>query len=139
MKQVLHKIVSIFLAAIVLMTTMSFTVDMHFCGETLVDFSFTQQVKTCGMETNQTASSCEKVAANKSSCCTDKQVVKEGSEDLKISFVQLSLEQHVFLTAFTYTYLDRFEEIDSQETSFQDADPPFVRRDLQVLHQTFLI
>lgn len=91
------------------------------------------------METNQTASSCEKVAANKSSCCTDKQVVKEGSEDLKISFVQLSLEQHVFLTAFTYTYLDRFEEIDTQETSFQDADPPFVRRDLQVLHQTFLI
>ena len=29
---------------------MSFTVDMHYCGDTLVDSAIFHKVKTCGME-----------------------------------------------------------------------------------------
>ncbi len=45
MKQFIHKSMAVFMAAVVLMTTMSFTVDMHYCGDSLVDFSFVQKVE----------------------------------------------------------------------------------------------
>lgn len=139
MKQFFHKSMAVFMATVVFMTTMSFTVDIHYCGDTLVDYSFTQQVNTCGMEKTQNTSSCENPTLAEKSCCTDKQVIKEGQDDLKISFDKLTLEQHVFLASFTYSYSNLFEGTESKEIPFVDYAPPFVERDVQVLHQTFLI
>jgi len=139
MKQFFHKSMALFMAAVVLMTTMSFTVDMHYCGDSLVDFSFVQKVKTCGMEKAQAQTSCENPTLSKKSCCTDKQILKEGQNDLKVSFDQLNLEQQVFVASFTYAYLNIFEGTESLDAPFFDYPPPFVKRDVQVLHQTFLI
>ncbi|RTE54280.1 hypothetical protein EHW67_03680 [Arenibacter aquaticus] len=139
MKQFIHKSMAIFMAAVVLMTTMSFTIDMHYCGDSLVDFSFVQKVKTCGMEKAQATTSCENPTLSEKTCCTDKQVVKEGKDDLKVSFDQLTLEQQFFVASFTYSYLSLFEGIESNDVPFIDYPPPFVKRDVQVLHQTFLI
>lgn len=139
MKKFLHNIMAVFMAAVVLMTTMSFTMDVHYCGETLVDFSFTQQVETCGMEKMQSTSSCENPSLSEKSCCSDKQVVKEGQDDLKISFDQLNFEQQIFVASFTYAYISLFEGTESKQVPFVDYSPPFVKRDAQVLHQTFLI
>ena len=130
---------TLFMAAVVLITTMSFTVDMHYCGDTLVDYSFVQQVKTCGMEKAQVASTCENSTLSKKPCCTDKQVVKKGNDNLKISFDQLTPEQQVFVVSFTYSYLSLFEGTESKEAPFIAHAPPFVKRDVQVLYQTFLI
>ncbi|OAB79725.1 HYC_CC_PP family protein [Cochleicola gelatinilyticus] len=139
MKQFFHKSMAIFMAAVVLMTTMSFTIDMHYCGDSLVDFSFVQKVKTCGMEKAQATTSCENPTLSEKTCCTDKQVIKEGKDDLKVSFDQLTLEQQVFVASFTYSYLSLFEGTESKDVPFLDYPPPFVKRDVQVLHQTFLI
>jgi hypothetical protein len=73
------------------------------------------------------------------SCCTDQQIVKEGKDDLKISFDTLSFEQQTFVAAFTYSYINLFEVTESEEVPFNDYPRPFVKRDVQVLHQTFLI
>jgi hypothetical protein len=139
MKQFIHKSMAVFMASVVFMTTLSFTVDMHYCGNTLVDFSFVQQVDTCGMEKTQAISGCENDTLSGKSCCTDKQFIKEGKDDLKVSFDQLTPEQQVFVTSFTYTYINLFEGTESKEVPFFDYSPPFVERDVQVLHQTFLI
>lgn len=130
---------AVFMAAVVLMTTMSFTVDVHYCGDMLVDFSIVQQVKTCGMEKTQAISSCANPALSEKSCCTDKQLIKEGKDDLKVSFDQLTFEKQVFVTSFAYAYLSLFEGTESEEVTFFDYVPPFVKQDVQVLHQTFLI
>lgn len=128
------------MANIVLMATMSFTVDMHYCGETLVDYSFVSQVKSCGMETMQMDStSCDNDTISEKPCCTDEQFIKQGQEELKGSFNQFTFDQQLFFTAFTYSYLNLFENIDTRETFFQEYDPPFVERDVQILHQSFLI
>ena len=50
MKMLAHKFISVVMAVVVLLSTMSFSVDMHYCGDMLVDFSIMEQVKTCGME-----------------------------------------------------------------------------------------
>jgi hypothetical protein len=128
-----------FMALVVLMTTMSFTVDVHYCGDTLVDFSFIQQADTCGMEMSSTMADSETSSLSQKPCCTDKQVVKQGQDDLKITFDQLSLEQQFFIASFTYSYLNLFSGIHSQEAPYTDQPPPFIKRDVQVLHQTFLI
>jgi len=139
MKQFIHKSMAVFMAAVVLMTTMSFSVAMHYCGDTLVDFSFVQQAETCGMEKAQDTSACDNDALSQKSCCTDKQLIKEGTNDLKVSFDKLTFEQQVFVASFTYAYISLFEGTESTEVPFTDYSPPFVKRNVQVLHQTFLI
>lgn len=127
------------MAAVVLMTTMSFTVDMHYCGDTLVDFSFVQQVKTCGMEKMQATSGCKNPMLTQKSCCSDEHLIIEGQDDLKQDFTQLSFDEQVFVASFIYSYISLFKDTESKELSFTDHSPPFIRQDLQVLHQTFLI
>ena len=139
MKALFYKIMSVTMAMVVLVTTMSFSIDMHYCGETLVDFSFVEQVKTCGMEKNRTASNCKAPSLSKESCCSDKQFVQQGQDNLKISFDSLSFEQQTFLTAFTFSYINLFEGTETKEVPFIAYPPPFIERDVQVLHQTFLI
>ncbi|GEQ85462.1 hypothetical protein ULMS_09700 [Patiriisocius marinistellae] len=138
MKRVIQKLIAFFMAAVVLMTTMSFTVDMHYCGDTLVDFSFVKQAKSCGMEKAQPAKSCENPMMSEKSCCSDQQIIVEGQDNLKQNFAQLSYEQQVFVASFTYAYINLFEGTQSTEVPFVDLSPPFIRQDLQVLHQTFL-
>jgi len=140
MKQFIHKSMAFFMAVVVLMTTMSFTVDIHYCGDTLVDFSLYQKAEGCGMEKAQASKiACENPMLSQKSCCSDEQIVKQGQDDLKVSFDKLTFDQQVFVASFTYTYINLFEGTTSKEVPFTDPSPPFIRQDLQVLHQTFLI
>ncbi len=139
MKGIIHKLMALTMAGIVLMATMSFTVDMHYCGDTLVDYSFVQQVKSCGMEQEQITASCEKPMVSQKSCCSDEQLVKKGQDDLKTSFDKLNFEQQVFVVSFTYSYINLFEPTVSTDIPLKEYPPPLVKQDVQVLHQTFLI
>ena len=139
MKQFTHKSIAVFMATVVLMTTMSFTIDMHYCGDNMVDYSFFHDVETCGMEKGQVVSSCENPEVKKKSCCSDEQLIIDGQDDLKDTFSTLAFEQQVFVASFIYSYINLFEGTASKELPFVDYPPPFVKRDVQVLHQTFLI
>ena len=138
MKQVFHKFGAVSMAFLVLFTTMSFTVNMHYCGEMLVDYSFTQHVKTCGMDVQTSPESCDS-NITKDSCCKDKQLIVEGEDNIKLSFENLSLEQQTFLATFVYSYIDLFETVEENNDSFKDYSPPYLIEDISVLHQTFLI
>ena len=81
------------MAFVVLLTTMSFTVDMHYCGDSLVDFSIFTEAESCGMEKAQPTESCDNPSMTEKDCCTDQQLVKEGNQDLKISFDKLTKEE----------------------------------------------
>ncbi len=139
MKAIIHKSLAVFMAGVVLFTTMSFAVDVHFCGETLVDYSFFQKVDTCGMEDISETSTCESPTLSEKTCCKDQQFLKQGQEDLKLSMEKLSLGQQIFVASFTYSYIGLFEATQSTAVPFVAYPPPFIERDLQVLHQTFLI
>ncbi|VAW15662.1 FIG00552689: hypothetical protein [hydrothermal vent metagenome] len=127
------------MAIVVLFSTMSFTIDMHYCGDNMVDFSFFRNVETCGMENAQTTSNFEKPEMKKKSCCSDDQLIIEGQDDLKDNFTKLTSEQQIFVASFAYSYISLFEGTESKEVPFFDYSPPYVKRDVQVLHQAFLI
>ena len=138
MNSFLHKTIAVALATLVLFTTMSFTVDMHYCGDALVDFSVVHNAKTCGMEKQQAENDCHSVIQD-DSCCSDKQIVVEGQDDLKISFDTLNFDQQVFVATFFHTYINLFDVLDTNIVPFRDYKPPLLIRDIQKLHETYLI
>ncbi|MEW7277881.1 hypothetical protein ABW636_04745 [Aquimarina sp. 2201CG1-2-11] len=138
MKKVFHKIASVLLATLVLFSTLSFTVDMHYCGSRLVDVALFKEAKSCGMEQMQKLLSCGDTVKKKS-CCKDKQVVIEGQDDLKDTVTKLTLDQEVFATSYIYTYQNIAPDVISSITSFIGHSPPIPDKDFQVLYETFLI
>tara|TARA_R110002073_G_scaffold57778_2_gene146575 strand:+ start:18520 stop:18936 length:417 start_codon:yes stop_codon:yes gene_type:complete len=138
MKKVFYKISSACLALIVLLSTVSFTVDSHYCGDTLVDSSIFGHVETCGMEVQQQSPSSE-CDISKKDCCSDEQVIVEGQDTLKTSFDKLDKDQQLFVAAFIHTYINLFFESQEDLNSYRDYTPPPLVRDIQVLDQTFLI
>ncbi|WP_298953253.1 hypothetical protein [uncultured Nonlabens sp.] len=140
MKQFAHKILAIFMTCVVLFTTLSFTVDMHYCGETLVDFSFTKKAKSCGMEKAMALmADCKLPKITKKSCCTDHEVIKQGQEDLRLSLDKIAFNHPFFIAPFTYSYIIVSDSTTLLEVPLIPYSPPIPKRDVQVLHQSFLI
>lgn len=140
MKEVFRQIVSTALALMVLLSTMSFSLDMHYCGDHLVDYSIFDSVDDCMMKAESSKSSSEcAIMAMDMDCCSDVEVSFEGQDDLKVSFDHNYFDQKIFIAAFAYTYINLFEGTESEKVPFVDYPPPFIKRDVQVLHQSFLI
>ena len=116
------------MALVVLFSTMSFTVDMHYCGDTLVDVAIFHKAKSCGMEMQKPSS--KDCSITKKSCCSDKQVVIQGQNELKLQVDKISFEQQVFITSFIYTYINLFEGLDHNVSSYEEYKPPLVIRQL---------
>ncbi|WP_419213714.1 HYC_CC_PP family protein [Maribacter sp. X9] len=140
MKRVVHKIASLSMALLVLFSTLSFSVDMHYCMGDLVDFSLFDDVKTCSMQMDASeSSSMDTTMEMAMDCCSDVQLNKVGQDDLKISFDTISFDQQVFLTSFVYTYFNLYAEEVTDKVRFEDYAPPLLIRDTLILDQTFLI
>ncbi|MDC9721912.1 MAG: hypothetical protein PSN34_03955 [Urechidicola sp.] len=137
MKQFLHKTVAFLMTFVVLFSTMSFTVDMHFCGDTLVDTAIFKEVKSCGIEMSTPSN--EDCSVVKKDCCTDKQINYEGQDELKISFDIQTLNQQLFAVSFIYSYINDFEGLEENPNSFNDYPPPLIVRSIYKLDETFLI
>ncbi|MEN8798756.1 MAG: hypothetical protein ABF293_05875 [Flavobacteriaceae bacterium] len=138
MKQFLHKVSAILMSAIVLFSTLSFTVDMHYCGNTLVDVALFTEASNCGMGQMQPEEDCG-IKMEKNSCCTDQQFVMEGQDDLKDNALKLSFEQQTFLVSYVCTYFSLFESDITSYASLLGQPPPLLDKNFQVLFQTFLI
>ncbi|NIK93462.1 hypothetical protein GZ212_14970 [Mangrovimonas sp. CR14] len=124
------------MAMVVLFSTMSFTVNMHYCGDKLVETAVFHKVKGCGMEMEKPASDgCD---ITKKSCCNDKQLVVDGQDELQ-TIDKVSFEQQVFITSFIYSYINLFEGIDENVTSYVAYKPPLVVRQIFKIDETYLI
>ena len=126
------------MAFVVLFSTLSLTIDMHYCGGTLVDTAIFHKAKSCGMEL-QKASITKDCSVVKKNCCNDEQILVDGQDELQISVDKLTFEQHVFIASFVYTYQALFEGIEDTVNSYIDYAPPLVVRELYKLDETYLI
>lgn len=138
MNTIFRQIASFSLALLVLFSTMSFTVGMHYCGKTLIDFSLFDEVDTCGMETMQVPddSDCSFVVDD---CCKDENLIVEGQDNIKVSFDNLGFQQQVFVVAYTYSFLSLVAGDIENIVPFRYYEPPLLVRDIHVLDETFLI
>lgn len=135
-KQFLHTSFSITLAFLVLFSTVSLTIEKHFCGNVLVDVSIFSEGEDCGMDTLEM----EQATITKMSCCKDQVDVIQGQKDLALKNLDdLELEQQQFLTAFTYSYINLFEGVSKRIIPHKDYSPPNIIVDIQLVNDTFLI
>jgi len=137
MKKIFNKIASISMAFVVLFSTMSFTVDMHFCGGELMDTAIFHKLKTCAMEMQKPSD--EVCSIKKSDCCSDKQVVLDGQNELQQTFYKISFEQKVFLASFIHSYSNLFEVSNNTIPSFEEYKPPLVTKQIFKFDETYLI
>ncbi|MBD0777317.1 hypothetical protein HPE56_05885 [Maribacter sp. ANRC-HE7] len=138
MKRIFHKISSFLMAIVVLFSTMSFTVDMHYCGDTLMDSAIFYKAENCGMVMEKSTSNSDcNITIN--DCCSGEQIVIDGQDELKISFDTLTFDQQLFVASFVYTYINLFEGLEENVTSYRDYAPPLVFRQIYKLDETYLI
>src|SRR5690606_1873256 len=133
-----RQIAAFSLALLVLFSTMSFTVGMHYCGKTLVDYSIFDKVDTCGMETMQ-ATGDQDCSFVVDECWKDENIIVEGQDNLKVSFDNLGFQQQVILVSYTYNFLNLSEAYLERIVPFGYYEPPLLVRDIHILDETFLI
>ena len=125
------------MAFVVLFSTMSFAVNMHYCGNTLVETAIFKKAKGCGMEMQKPST--EGCSIIKKNCCSDEQIIVDGQDELQLSFDKLTFVQQQFISSFVYAYIDLFEGYDDDINSFREYRPPLVVRPIYKLDETYLI
>jgi hypothetical protein len=137
MCKVFRQIASLFLALIVMMSTLSFTISKHYCSNILVDTAIIQPAKTCGMHDKNHDK--KERYDNKDDCCDEDVKLIEGQDELKVSSLDFNLDIPVQIAVFSIIY--HFPEIYTfkGEPIFNSYKPPEYACDFQILHQVFLI
>ena len=135
-KQVIHNVFSISLAILVLLSTISFSIEKHYCGDVLVDVSVFTEAEKCAME----AFEMEQAKLTKKSCCKDEVEFMKGQDELKFtSFDDLDLSQQILLTSFAHSYLSLYEGLPKRNIPHRNYSPPNLVTDIQILDQVFII
>ncbi|MBU1373881.1 MAG: hypothetical protein KJ712_10170 [Bacteroidetes bacterium] len=137
MKQIFFKISSFLTAIVVFLSTMSFTIDMHYCGDTLVDSAIFEKVGTCGMEMEDP--SIEGCSIAKKDCCNDLQISIDGQDGLQLSVYTPTFNQQIFVASFVYSYINVFEGLKETISLYKDYPPQLVVRQIYKIDETYLI
>lgn len=134
MKKYLTKITAFSLAFLVLFSTFSFTVEAHYCGDFIVDISYTGEAEVCKTDMTNDLSIAMK------DCCSDEQHKIEGQDELQVnSDKQLDFSKQFFLTSFLTSYKSLFVTKDFVKIYHKNPYPPDTDKNFLVLYQTFLI
>lgn len=119
------------MAILVLFSTVSFTVEKHFCGDNLIDVAIFSETKKCDENMEQTS---------KKSCCEDEIEVVKGQDELKVTSLEdIKFDTQLFFTTFVFAYSNLFESLPKQVIPFKDYSPPNLVVDLNLIDQVFLI
>nr|WP_252723794.1 hypothetical protein [Winogradskyella psychrotolerans] len=120
----------------ILFSTLSLTIEKHFCGDTLIDVAIFTETEKCSDDLAQV----EEASIRKMSCCKDEIDVIEGlSETTLNSFEDLDvIHQHV-LIAYSYSYINLFEGLPNLVIPHKDYVPPAVVKDIHLLDEVYLI
>ncbi len=139
-----RKISAILLSLLVLLSSTSFTLGMHFCLGRLESISFFSEAEPCEMARQKSRYTSEKHNPEcghkiaKKSCCEDHTLVVQGSEEISIVSSVSSPDVHLAAAPNTLV-LFKFIGPKSDHCTFSDYSPPPIERDRLVLFRSFLI
>jgi len=135
-KNVVHKVFSMLLAFLVLLSTFSFKVETHFCGSNLVDVAVFSKAKSC---CDSAVKMDSELQFTKENCCTNKVVSVEGLNQFKVISLtkDLPIQDSFELPSKFSLELFVFEE--SAANYYPNYSPPDIIMDHQIDYQVFLI
>jgi hypothetical protein len=130
----LHNGFSLFLAFLVLFSTLSFTIEKHYCGEHLVDTAIFSDAKKCG------GMDAEDTIYAKKPCCKDTVDIIEGQDELTAKdFQSFDKDAYFTLVSYVYRYTYLFETLDKPIIPHKNYAPPNIIKDIHILDETYLI
>ncbi|SDS09620.1 HYC_CC_PP family protein [Winogradskyella sediminis] len=133
-----HKIFSVILSFLVLFSTLSLTIEKHFCGDTLVDVAIFTKTDKCADDIVKHVDSSASII--KMSCYKDEIDVIDGlSETTLNSFEDLDLIHQQVLIAYSYSYINLFEGLPNLVLPHADYLPPTLVKDIHLLDEVYLI
>lgn len=139
MKSVLKQISTCLLALLVLFSTVSFTVQAHYCGTKLVSKTMFKKANNCGMEIEPSAQDTSSCKLIKKNCCRDEQSLVKGQEELQQSHLDFTLPQLVILNTVVYYYFNSFEGLQENVVPFSGYKQLKVVRPIHKLDEVYLI
>lgn len=128
----LNKIFSTLMTVLVLLSTLSFTVEKHFCGDVLIDSAIFAEAKKCEKESLE--------VNHDKKCCKDITKVVKGQDVLRFSsFEDLELQHLQFLMSFADAYTNLFKTLKKEIIPHKHYASVILVKDIQVLFDVFLI
>ena len=129
-----YKLFSVTLSVLVLFSTLSFTVEKHYCGDHLVDTAIFTEAKKCG------GMDAEAIDYIKKPCCQDKIEIVKGQDELnKADYQELEQTYKYTLVAYLHSIIELYESQPKLTIPHKHYLPPKLIKDIQVLDETFLI
>ena len=137
MKMIIRNISATILSFIVMFSSMSFTIDEHFCGSRLMDVSYFGDADNCGMDEIDMSSNIS--VFKKNNCCKDQITLLQSSIFNKEKLINLQNTDIETSLLKTCCYSVFYKNSSFKLKYYKDFSPPNIAKDIQVLHQTFLI
>ena len=124
------------MALMLLLSTVSWTVDKHLCMGRVMDIAFFTKAEACGMDAALAVLDDDTLENH---CCADETFVIQGQEDLKLSFNDYTIDQQVFLGAFITSHQSLLTGSIVSKAPKELYPPPLLIKDRLILHEVFLI
>lgn len=145
----LYKIFIPFVAVMILASSISYSIDYHYCQGQLKSFSLIGKAKNCHeMASKKPSCHHKKQGQNKSlscsssdnNCCNNKTVHVESDFNKKIlNVLDLNIQYQFFVVANTlYSFKNLFVE-STFKAPFVYYKPPLIRKDISVFYEVFLL
>jgi len=137
MKKLITSFVSVCMAIIVLVSTMSFTVNVRYCDENIVATTLNSNDDSC---TTDDFSALEDCCVPQKDCCQDAEIVFEGYEELRIQISkELKIQKFYQHALLVDVYYPLYKVAISNNIHYTSYAPPLIIRNKQLIHQVFLI
>jgi hypothetical protein len=126
---------SILMALLVLLSTLSITIDKHYCADKLVDVALYSKAKGCCPAAVPAES-----MASEEGCCKNETDLLVGQDELSLHRSELTPEaQKVFIISLAYVFYGLHSFRVQKDIPFDEYSPPKLSKDLQLLHEVYLI
>lgn len=131
-------ITSILLSGLVLLTSMSFGVNFHYCQGKVKSFALFSEAKACD---HKTVAACpmHQTMQDERDCCDDESKIVQGQEhqiaiakDVVKDLAPVAFEAPVFENVILLSFEN------ATPHKFQNLKPPLIGKHLRVLVQSFL-
>jgi len=130
-----QQLISVAMAMLVFISTLSISIEKHYCGDNLVDVAIFADVQKCESEAPDQGGILMTV-----SCCKDVIDLHEGQDELSLKKTKvLDTNQKVLIMSFAYVFSGSIDLESQNNTPFIHDTPPKPVRDIQVLNEVFLI
>lgn len=152
-KKITYRSLSLIMAFLVFTSSVSFAIDIHYCGGNAESFNFFGEAETCHEIKQESKTSTDhecckkndnershcKMKSKKKDCCHNEKFVFEQDNDLKLSDNStINLEEINPVLVFLLIN-QHFFEFETKYTFYSNYDPPPLFQNILVQQQVFRI